>query len=89
MLNKEQLREYRILSGLTYRDVARYCDVSFQLIEEVEKGKTGVTEYNHDEIVKGINRAKQAIARGTFETDKKKQSNMKKKTSAVAEDKTK
>lgn len=83
MLNREQLREYRILSGLSYGDVARYCDVSRQLIEQVESGDDNITEHNHDEIVKGINRAKQAIARGTFETDKKKQSTAKKKTPAV------
>lgn len=75
MLNKDDLREYRLMSGLTYRDVARYCDVTFQLIEEVEKGKTGVTQYNHDQIVMGINNAKMAKANGTFDEDKKKDAN--------------
>lgn len=72
MLNAQDLKEYRTLRGLTQRDVAMYCDVSYRLIGEIETGKRNLTENNYKEIVKGINGAIQAIARGTFEEDKKK-----------------
>ncbi len=68
MLSRRDLQEYRLIRHLSLRDVARYCDVSHELIGQVERGEVGVTQYNHDEIVKGINRASQAIVDGTFET---------------------
>lgn len=68
MLLRCDLQEYRLLRHLSLRDVARYCDVSHELIGQVERGEVGVTQYNHDEIVKGINRASQAIADGTFDS---------------------
>ena len=72
MLNALELKEYRLLSGLSQRDVAMYCDVSHRLIGEVENRERNLTEYNYQEIIKGINRARQAKANGTFEADKKK-----------------
>ena len=71
MLNAQDLKEYRLLKGLSQRDVAMYCDVTSQLIGDVERGEKNLTEYNYQEIVKGINAASQAKARGTFEADKK------------------
>lgn len=67
MLSRRDLQEYRLIRHLSLRDVARYCDVSHELIGQVERGEVGVTKYNHDEIVKGINRASQAIVDGTFD----------------------
>ena len=67
MLSRFDLREYRLLRHLSLRDVARYCDVSHELIGQVERGEIGVTRYNHDQIVKGINGASQAIVNGTFD----------------------
>ena len=72
MLSARDLKEYRLLKGLSQRDVAMYCDVSYRLIGEVENGERNLTEYNYKEIVRGINGAIQAIARGTFDDDKKK-----------------
>ena len=72
MLNALELKEYRLLSGLSQRDVAMSCDVSHRLIREVENRERNLTEYNYQEIIKGINRARQAKANGTFEADKKK-----------------
>ncbi len=66
MLSRFDLKEYRLLRHLTLRDVARYCDISFEAIGQVERGEINVTKHNHDEIVKGINRASQAKADGTF-----------------------
>ena len=73
MLSRRDLQEYRLIRHLSLRDVARYCDVTHELIGQVERGEVGVTQYNHDEIVKGINRASQAIVDGIFEEDKEKQ----------------
>lgn len=71
MLRPSDLKEYRLLRGLSQRDVAMYCEISSQLIGDIELGKRNLTEYNYQEIVKGINAASQAKARGTFEADKK------------------
>lgn len=73
MFTGRDLKEYRVMEGLTQRDVARYCEVCHELIGQVERGVVGVTEYNYKEIVKGINGAIQAKARGTFEADKEKE----------------
>ncbi len=73
MLNRFDLKNYRVLRNLTLRDVARYCDITFEAIGQVERGEINVTKHNHDEIVKGINRASQAKVNGTFEEDKEKQ----------------
>lgn len=59
MLDVKSLKEYRLLRGLSLRDVARYCDISFQMISGVETGLYGLTESTYKEIVKGINRASQ------------------------------
>ena len=67
MLSRFDLKEYRLLRHLTLRDVARYCDITFEAIGQVERGEINVTKYNHDEIVKGINRASQAMVDGTFD----------------------
>ena len=72
MLRPSDLKEYRLLRGLSQRDVAMYCDLSHNLIGDIELGQRNLTEYNYQEIVKGINAASQAKARGTFEADKKK-----------------
>ena len=74
MLSRFDLKEYRLLRNLTLRDVARYCDVCHELIGQVERGETSVTKYNHDQIIKGINRATQAKADGTFDKDKAEES---------------
>lgn len=86
MLNVKSLKEYRLLRGLSLRDVARYCDVSFQMISAVETGLYGLTESTYKEIVKGINRASQAKARGTFEADKEKEKKLKEKEKAAKEE---
>lgn len=67
MLSRFDLKEYRLIRHLSLRDVARYCDVSHELIGQVERGDIGVTKYNHDQIIKGINGASQAIVNGTFD----------------------
>ena len=73
MLSRFDLKEYRLLRHLSLRDVARYCDVCHELVGQVERGEIGVTKYNHDQIIKGINGASQAMVEGTFDTLKEKE----------------
>lgn len=67
MFNGKELKDYRQLRNLSLRDIEPYCDVTIQLIQQVETGVKPVTEHNHQEIVNGINRAYFAKCNGTFE----------------------
>lgn len=60
MLNRQQLKDYRLLRGLTQRDVEQYCGISQTLIRMIETGDRNITQENHDEIIKGINAAYEA-----------------------------
>ena len=60
MLNRQQLKDYRLLRGLTQRDVEQYCGISQTLIRMIETGDRNITQENHDEIIKGINEAYKA-----------------------------
>lgn len=66
MLNRQQLKEFRKLRGLTTRDVAAYCDISQPLIVQIENGTRRVTEYNHKQITDGIKAAYTAKKMGTY-----------------------
>lgn len=66
MLNRQQLKKYRELRGLSTRDVAAYCNLSQPMIVQVENGTKDITQNNHNEIVKGINKAYEAKKNGTF-----------------------
>ena len=67
MLNRQDLEKFRIARGLSYREVANYCNISHAMISEVEKGIRGLSKETHDEIVKGINLAYQAKMNGTLQ----------------------
>ncbi len=73
MLSRFDLKEYRISRHLSLRDVAMYCDVCHELIGQVERGEVGLTKYNYDQIIKGINGASQAMKDGTFDEAKEAQ----------------
>lgn len=66
MLNRQQLKEFRKLKGLTTRDVAAYCDISQPLIVQIENGTRRVTEYNHKQIIDGIKAAYAAKKNGIY-----------------------
>ena len=66
MLNRHQLKDYRLLRGITVREVANYSDISFSLVTQVENGDKEVTPYNHREIIRGINAAYVAKKNGTL-----------------------
>ena len=67
MLNRQDLEKFRIARGLSYREVAYYCNISHTMIMDVEKGIRGLSKETHDEIVKGINLAYQAKMNGTLQ----------------------
>ena len=67
MLNRQDLEKFRIARGLSYREVANYCNISHTMIMDVEKGIRGLSKETHDEIVKGINIAYQAKMNGTLQ----------------------
>lgn len=69
MLNKDDLRQFRLLRGLSYREVSNYCDVTHTMISEVEKGSRGLTKETHDQIVRGINLAYDAKLKGTLKAE--------------------
>lgn len=69
MLNKDDLRQYRMLRGLSYREVSNYCNVSHTLISQIEKGERGLTLETHNEIVSGINLAYDAKCKGTLKAE--------------------
>ena len=57
MITATQIREIRELKGLSLRDVAKFCEVSPQLIGQVETGVKIITPYNYQQIISGINKA--------------------------------
>lgn len=57
MITGKEIREWRELRGLSLRDVAHFCEVSPQLIGQCETGVKGLTDYNYEQIVSGINKA--------------------------------
>lgn len=69
MLNKDDLRQFRLLRGLSYREVSNYCDVTHTMVSDVEKGVRGLTKETHDQIVKGINLAYDAKLKGTLKAE--------------------
>lgn len=74
MLSRKQLKEYRELRGLSYREVSNYCDVSHTCVSLIEKGERDLTKRCHDEIVKGINAcyaAKKEAAKATKKAEPK------------------
>ena len=73
MLSAKELKDYRLLRNLSLRDVARYCNVSAQMIGSIERYEYTLTENTYREIVKGINAAYQAMVNATFDMDKSKE----------------
>lgn len=69
MLNKDDIRQYRMLRNLSYREISNYCNVSHTLISQIEKGERGLTLETHNEIVNGINLAYDAKCKGTLKAE--------------------
>lgn len=69
MLNKDDIKQYRMLRGLSYREVSNYCNVTHTMISQVEKGERGLTLETHNEIINGINAAYDAKCKGTLKAE--------------------
>ena len=55
MITGKEFREIRELKDLSLRDVAKFCDVSPQLIGQIEQGKKYFTENNYKQIIDAMN----------------------------------
>lgn len=69
MLNKDDIKQYRMLRGLSYREVSNYCNITHTFISQIEKGERNLNKEMHDEIVKGINLAYDAKCKGTLKAE--------------------
>jgi transcriptional regulator with XRE-family HTH domain len=67
MITGKQFKEIREYKGLSLRDVAKFCDVSPQLIGQIEQGKKVFTENNYQQIIDAMNLATVAKANGELE----------------------
>lgn len=55
MITGKEFKEIREYKGLSLRDVAKFCDVSPQLIGQIEQGKKYFTENNYQQIIDAMN----------------------------------
>ncbi len=67
MITGKQFKEIREYKGLSLRDVAKFCDVSPQLIGQIEQGKKVFTKNNYQQIIDAMNLATVAKANGKLE----------------------
>lgn len=66
MLTISELRDYASIRKASFRDIEAYCNLSAGHISNIFNGTKQLTESNHDEIVRGINRSYAAKLRGDF-----------------------
>jgi transcriptional regulator with XRE-family HTH domain len=64
VITGKQFKEIREYKGLSLRDVAKFCDVSAQLIGQIEQGKKIFTDNNYQQIIDAMNLATVAKANG-------------------------
>ena len=77
MLNRYELLNYRLLRGVSQREVAKFGDISNGLVSGIESGNRNITEDNHRAYVKGVNLA--------YEAHKQKQREAKEKEARKAQ----
>ena len=77
MLNRHELLNYRLLRGVSQREVAKFGDISNGLVSGIESGNRNITEDNHRAYVKGVNLA--------YEAHKQKQREAKEKEARKAQ----
>ena len=69
MITGNEFKQIRELKGLSLRDIAKFCDVSAQLIGMIENNKRNFTDDTYKQIITAMNLATAAKANG--ELDKK------------------
>jgi transcriptional regulator with XRE-family HTH domain len=67
VITGKEFKEIRELKELSLRDVAKFCEVSPQLIGQIEQGKKYFTENNYKQIIDAMNLATVAKANGELE----------------------
>ena len=67
MITGKQFKEIREYKGLSLRDIAKFCDVSAQLVGQIEQGKKVFTENNYQQIIDAMNLATVAKANGELD----------------------
>jgi transcriptional regulator with XRE-family HTH domain len=72
VITGKQLKEIREYKGLSLRDVAKFCNVSPQLIGQIENNKKVFTDNNYKQIIDAMNLAFAAKQNGTLKTNSKK-----------------
>ena len=70
MITGSQLREIRELRGLSLRAVAKFCNLSPQLIGQIETGQKNFTENNYKQIIDALNLATVANANNEIKSNK-------------------
>ena len=82
MLNRHELMNYRLLRGVSQREVAKFGDISNGLVSGIESGNRNITEENHKAYVKGVNLAYEAHKQKEREDKAKEERKEKKKKKA-------
>lgn len=67
MITGQEFKEIRELKGLSLRDIAKFCEVSPQLIGQIENDKKAFTENNYKQIITAMNLAFAAKQNGELE----------------------
>ncbi len=57
MITGKEFKEIREYKGLSLRDVAKFCEVSPQLIGQIENDRRAFTENNYRQIIDAMNLA--------------------------------
>lgn len=70
MITGKEFKEIRNLKGLSLRDIAKCCNVSAQLIGQIENDQKAFTENNYKQIIDALYLA--TIAKTDSEINKKK-----------------
>ena len=70
MITGKQFKEIREYKGLSLRDVAKFCNISPQLIGQIEQGKKSFTKNNYQQIIDALNLVSAAEQRGEFIKEK-------------------
>ena len=67
MITGNEFKQIRELKGLSLRDIAKFCDVSPQLIGMIENNKRNFTDDTYKQIITAMNLATVAKANGELE----------------------
>lgn len=70
VITGKQFKEIREYKGLSLRDIAKFCDVSAQLIGQIENDKRNFTKENYQQLIDAMNIASAAQQKGELVKEK-------------------